>query len=534
MEKSDEAMLPTEKGEKSKIERLPLDADWLSRDYTKGGKTAYWADEEETPTKKIDLGMKRRDYWSATGHLILALIIIAEVVLWIQVMHKWRYSPVNSNLFIILLPVFMPSIANPLLAIVHSLTRGKLSFKLGLLLMIPPSPALLHLILVYRALARVDKQRKARIVRIAGIVQACVMSFPLLLVSMNTLIMSMLQNNSVDAGLFHRHVYENKLQFAASTISFLNLIITAYRYNERLTSRPVAILVGFPFIFSNILFRIICFSLLFSLFEPMWIVLCLGILFGMSAISVQLSSNYTICGRLFRAVFGDNSVDDEKRCSIFNSLLLSIGGVILPVGYASDTKLGHVTGRGWRLILVNAIGAVAILCTVVSTAIVQYVPNSFSVKALVSTFLAMNEMEITLKTGGKEISVAMPKHQIQVIADGPAQATFSVSHHDDIIMSYLIPAILCLLVLPFTILRIILIGWDCRMERQLLSVEEEIDSYQINSRQNKRYATAGRSCCAVLWSISSLMAFTSLITLTMTVYVFSSVLTHIEPLDMGR
>ena len=44
----------------------------------------------------------------------------------------------------------------------------------------------------------------------------------------------------------------------------------------------------------------------------------------------------------------------------------------------SDTKLGHVTGRGWRLILVNAIGAVAILCTVVSTAIVQYVPNSFS------------------------------------------------------------------------------------------------------------------------------------------------------------
>ena len=32
-----------------------LDADWLSRDYTKGGKTAYWADEEETPTKKVKI-----------------------------------------------------------------------------------------------------------------------------------------------------------------------------------------------------------------------------------------------------------------------------------------------------------------------------------------------------------------------------------------------------------------------------------------------------------------------------------------------
>lgn len=534
MEKSDEAMLPSEKGEKSKHEKLPLDADWLSRDYSRGKGTEYWVDQEETPTKKIDLGVKRRDYWSATGHLIMALIIIAELVLWIQVMHIWRYSPLNLSLFIILLPVFMPSIANPLLSTVHSLTRGKLSFKLGLLLMIPPSPALIHLILVYRALARVDKDRKARIVRIAGIVQACVMSFPLLLISMNTLIMSIFVKNSVDAGLFHRHIYDNKMQFAASTLSFLNLLITAYRYNERLTSRPVAILVGFPFIFSNILFRIIGFSLLFSLFEPMWIVLCLGIMFGMSAISVQLSSNYTICGRMFRAAFGDSSVEDEKKCSIFNSLLLSIGGVILPVGYASDTKLGHVTGRGWRLILVNAIGAVAILCTVVSTAIVQYVPNKFSVKALISTFLQMNEMEISIRTGGKEISMAMPKHQIQVLADGPAQATFSVSHHDDIIMSYLVPAFLCLLVIPFTILRIILIGWDCRMERQLLNVEDEIDSYQINSRQHKRYATHGRSCCAVLWSISSLMSFTGLITLSMAVYVFCSFLTHIEPLDTGK
>ena len=41
---------------------------------------------------------------------------------------------------------------------------------------------------------------------------------------------------------------------------------------------------------------------------------------------------------------------------------------------------------------------------------------SFLVKALVSTFLAMNEIEISVRTGGKEISMQMPKTQIQVIA----------------------------------------------------------------------------------------------------------------------
>jgi hypothetical protein len=60
MEKSDEAMLPlpTEKGEKSKHEKRPLDAEWLSRDYKDG--VGYWGDQEETPTKKVDLGKKRR------------------------------------------------------------------------------------------------------------------------------------------------------------------------------------------------------------------------------------------------------------------------------------------------------------------------------------------------------------------------------------------------------------------------------------------------------------------------------------------
>ena len=39
--------------------------------------------------------------------------------------------------------------------------------------------------------------------------------------------------------LFHifqfRHMYENKLQLAATLISFVNLLMAAYRYNERLT-----------------------------------------------------------------------------------------------------------------------------------------------------------------------------------------------------------------------------------------------------------------------------------------------------------
>jgi len=352
------------------------------------------------------------------------------------------------------------------------------------------------------------------------------MSFPLVLLSFKILILGTIENNSLDAGSFHIYLHSNKMMFMGATLSLVNILVAAYRYNERLTGRPVALLVGVPFLLATILFRIIGFGLLLSFFDEAWIFLCLGIMFAMSAISVQLASNLTICGRIFRGVFGDfdesGSGSPERKSSIFSSFLLTLGGVFLPVGYTRDQRLGHVSGRGWRLILVNCVGSLAILSTVMSTAVVQYIPNTVVVQQLVDMVMKMAAMEVTIKTSGKEIKFDLPQTRMSMFAEDPVRGSLTLSRHDMIYISYIMPAFLCLLVLPFTILRIILLGWDCRLERS----RDEQDIFS-----ERRRVSSSRSCCAVLWSVSALMSFTLLASLVVGVWVLCTVLAHVQPME---
>lgn len=132
----------------------------------------------------------------------------------------------------------------------------------------------------------------------------------------------------------------------------------------------------------------------------------------------------------------------------------------------------------------------------------------------------MGEMEITIKTGGKEFTMDMPKTQINVIGERHAKATMTLNSHDDMYISYIVPSLLCLLVLPFTVLRILLLGWDCTLERR----SEEDDLYN-----ERRKVSSGRSCCAVMWSIASLMSFTSLFSMCLGTLVLCLVLMHVHP-----
>ena len=105
----------------------------------------------------------------------------------------------------------------------------------------------------------------------------------------------------VDMSDMHRHLFSHSLQGLAATVSFINLVISALRFNERDTGRAVSLLVGFPFLLTNIGFRLIGFSLLFCYFETVWIFLCLGLLFCISAFSVQLTARESLCVRLCKS-----------------------------------------------------------------------------------------------------------------------------------------------------------------------------------------------------------------------------------------
>ena len=70
--------------------------------------------------------------------------------------------------------------------------------------------------------------------------------------------------------------------------------------NNLTTGRAVSLLVGIPFLFTNITVRLLGFSLLLAYFDTPWVLLFLGLHFCVAAFAVQLGSGQTVCGRVCR------------------------------------------------------------------------------------------------------------------------------------------------------------------------------------------------------------------------------------------
>ena len=85
--------------------------------------------------------------------------ILPLLTILLQVLLHWRGSPQPIYSLSVLLPLLLPSLLLPLLAILHSLTRGRLSYSSSLLLLLPPSPLLLHILLLYRKLQGEEHHR---------------------------------------------------------------------------------------------------------------------------------------------------------------------------------------------------------------------------------------------------------------------------------------------------------------------------------------------------------------------------------------
>ena len=277
----------------------------------------------------------------------------------LQVLLVWRASSSPATAICILLPLLLPSLVLPVLAVLHSLVRGRLSYSSACYLVLPPAPVLLHILVFYRKLQGEDHARLSKAARTAGLVQSLVTSLPLVIVSLVTLLRASIGEEVVDMTDLHRHLNSHSLQVLAATVSLLNLVVTTLRFNERDSGRAVTLLVGFPFLFTNIGFRLLGFSLLFCYFDTVWIFLCVGLLFCISALSVQVSARESLCVKLCRSVVGDTAAADTRAVpgrrggtlmdGVAGMLLLSLANVFIPCGYA-------VNSRGWRMLVVCWLG----------------------------------------------------------------------------------------------------------------------------------------------------------------------------------
>merc|ERR1712080_805956 len=60
----------------------------------------------------------------------------------------------------------------------------------------------------------------------------------------------------------------------------------------------------------------------------------------------------------------------------------------------------------------------------------------------------------------------LPRTKMTMDAEHPASYELTTSAHQDLLIALAVPMLLALLTLPFTLLRVILLGWNCSLARQ--------------------------------------------------------------------
>jgi len=308
---------------------------------------------------------------------------------------------------------------------------------------------------------------------------------------------------------------------------------SVFRYNERETGRAVALLVGFPFLATNMIFRLFGFCLLFAYFDLLWVLLVLGLLFCVAALGVQLGAGQSMCSSICRKLVASVSQDDESASTscqgpgVIGCLLLSVANVLVPAGYSRDHQLGHVKSAGGRLLVVTWLGSISIICLVINHSLATDIPNTYTGLAPVDmsmimpkTGLAVNIPNMAL--GGLDLKLVLPKTKMTMLGDHPASYELQTSGEQDIVLALIIPLLLALTTVPFTFLRALLLGWNCVLVSQARDKQRDID--------NPPLAGKARNCLSVCCGVSGMMMFTSLLALTVVAYVLVILQSTTNPL----
>ena len=103
---------------------------------------------------------------------------------------------------------------------------------------------------------------------------------------------------------------------------------------------------------------------------------------------------------------------------------------------------------------------------------------------------------------------------MKMAGDHPASYQVNTSHTQDLVAAIGIPLLLILLTVPFTILRVLLLGWNCALTRQSFPDQDEDEDLHMGK------ASRSRNCLTVCCGVAGMMMFTLLLVLVVTVYIF--------------
>ena len=112
---------------------------------------------------------------------------------------------------------------------------------------------------------------------------------------------------------------------------------------------------------------------------------------------------------------------------------------------------------------------------------------------------------------------------MQMAGDHPASYQINTSHTQDLVVALLSPILLIILTIPFTILRVLLLGWNCTLTRH--QFRDEDDDEVMMTKASKT-----RNCLTVCCGVSGMMMFTMLLILVVVVYILVFLQSFTNPL----
>jgi len=468
-----------------------------------------------------------RDCLGSFVNIFYCFLLLGELALWIKVFLVWRDSPnTNANTSLgLLLPLILPSLALPSLALLHSLAVGRLSYTSAILLLIPPAPIVIHLIIIYRKLCGEEHHRISLASRATSLCQSLVMSLPLVTFSIISLLQATVEEEKVVLEQLHGHLAGHSFQGLATTLSLVNILVSALRFSERETGGAVSLLVGLPFLATNIVFRLIGFTFLFAYFEPLWILLVLGMLFCISALSVQFGAGQSLCTTVCRKMLADVDQDPSSYSrgpGLLACLLLSCANTLVPCGYSKDRRLGHVRASGSRLLLTSWLGSCLVLGLVINHCLSTEVPNVYTGLAGVDMSMIMPKtgLAVNLPHAGFDFRLILPKTKMTMEGDHPASYELYTSNTQDLVLALVVPLLLLLCTLPFAVLRCLLLDWDCAL----------VSRHKTGTDRELQRAGKSRNCATVMCGVSGMMTGTCLLAITVVVYVMVIIQSTSNPL----
>ena len=114
---------------------------------------------------------------------------------------------------------------------------------------------------------------------------------------------------------------------------------------------------------------------------------------------------------------------------------------------------------------------------------------------------------------------------MNMAGDHPASYQINTSHTQDLVAALVSPVLLVTLTIPFTILRILLLGWNCTLQRNQFPDEDDDDEIHLSK------ASKARNCAMVCCGVSGMMMFTMLLMLVVIVYIFILLQSVSSPLE---